>query len=52
MRKFLVIAVAIIAYVAAANVVAFIADQGLGWLSVFVLAAAMVGGAYTVDRMV
>jgi hypothetical protein len=52
MRKLLVIAVAIIAYVAALNLTAFIANNGFGWLSVLALAGAMVGGTYVVDRMV
>jgi len=50
MRKFLVVAVAFVAYAAALNLTAFIANHGLGWLSV--LAALMVGGTYAVDRMV
>ena len=52
MRKFLVVLVAFIAYIGAANVTAFIANHGFGWLSVVVLAALMVGGTYAVDRMV
>ena len=52
MRKVLAVLVALVAYVGVANVTAFIANHGFGWLSVFVLAALMVGGTYTVDRMV
>lgn len=52
MRKFLVIAVAFVAYAAALNLTAFIANHGLGFVSVLALSVAMVGGTYTVDRMV
>lgn len=51
MRKCLVVLVAMLAYVAALNLTAFIANNGFGWLSVVALTALMVGGTYTVDRM-
>lgn len=52
MRKFLVVLVALVAYAGALNLTAFIANHGFGWLSVVALTALMVGGTYSVDRMV
>lgn len=52
MKKLFVFGIGAIFYLAALNLTAYIADQGSGWVSVSFLAAAMVGGTYTVDRMV
>lgn len=52
MKKWFVFFSAGLAYVAALNLTAYIADQGYSWSSVFVLAALMVGTTYVVDKAV